>query len=269
MALLTVWNLAATAAGSAACWCAQGGAGAGDELDLVDDFMDTGLPPARPGQYGSTQQQGFAMPAASMMSTPAPSYRPSQMGPYTAARPGHSTAAASAGAASSSGPAVFVGGGLAGFSGRAALGLGNPSASMTPAMLPAHGSMFTRAAAAGVGCGEPGFAVGALGEGLSGVCGAEGAGLRVFAAVAPAYADTAQALMRLWVHMAGLTGWAPPESLLQAVVEVATTAVCTGAAQEPCLPAVRAGAQGLLAKCQVRELSHITVLCCSVREDHL
>lgn len=151
------------------------------------------------------------------------------MGPYTAARPGPGAAAASAGAAHSSGPAVIVGGGLAGFSGRAALGLGNPSASMSPAMLPAHG-MFTRVAAAGEGRGEPGFAVGALGEGLSGLCGVEGAGLRVFAALAPAYADTAQALMRLWVHMAGLTGWAPPESLLQAVVEVATTAVCTGAA---------------------------------------
>jgi hypothetical protein len=34
--------------------------------------------------------------------------------------------------------------------------------------------------------------------------------------------------MRLWKHMAGLTGWAPPDALLQAVVEVATTAVCAG-----------------------------------------
>jgi hypothetical protein len=158
----------------------------------------------------------------SMMGMPATSFRPTQAGSFAASRP----AAAAAGptsTAGTSGPAVYVGGGLAGFSGCGQAGLGSPSAIFSPALLPPQFS---------AGCNSPsrtpGFAVGGLGEGLSGLAGAEGAGLRVFAALSPAYMDTAQALMRLWVHMAGLTGWAPPETLLQAVVETATTAVCAG-----------------------------------------
>jgi hypothetical protein len=131
--------------------------------------------------------------------------------------------ASPAGVFAAAGPAVLVGGGLAGFSGRAAEGLGNPMASLSPVVLTQH------ATGPGVsGSVQPGFALGGLGEGLAGLGGVEGAGLRVFVSLSPAYPDTAQALMRLWVHMAGLAGWAPPETLLQAVVEAATSAVCTG-----------------------------------------
>lgn len=207
------------------CVCLlQDGGGAGGDPDFDDDFMDAApAPSSRHGAFGSTQQ-----PAASMMGTPAASFRPTQSAAaFTAfTRPAAGTAAAGGSTAGggASGPAVLVGGGLAGFCGRAEAGLGNPSAIWSPVLLLApHNSSSSS------GPSQPGFAVGGLGEGLSGLAGVEGAGLRVFAALSPAYGDTAQALLRLWRHMAGLAGWAPPDALLQAVVETATTAVCAGA----------------------------------------
>lgn len=195
--------------------CLQDGAGGGADPDFDDDFMD--VAPAH-NRQGAAQQ-----PAMSMMGTPAASFRPTQGGSFTASRP-PAAATGPVSTAGTSGPAVHVGGGLAGFSGRAQTGLGNTSATFSPALLPTQSSSGYNSRSRS----QPGFAVGGLGEGLSGLAGAEGAGLRVFAALSPAYGDTAQALMRLWVHMAGLTGWAPPEALLQAVVETATTAVCAG-----------------------------------------
>lgn len=197
----------------------QDGGGAGADADFDDDFMVAAPAYSRHGAHGSTQQ-----PAASMMGTPAASFRPTQPGSFTASRPA-AAAGGPAGTAGTSCPAVHVGGGLAGFNGSAAAGLGNPSAVWSPTLLAdARGGSSS-------GCARPGFAVGGLGEGLSGLAGVEGAGLRVFAALSPAYLDTAQALLRLWRHMAGLSGWAPPEALLQAVVEMATVAVCAGTLQ--------------------------------------
>lgn len=201
----------------------QDAGGAAGDADFDDDFMIVAPTHSRQGAYGASQQ-----PAASMMGTPAASFRATQLGPGPAAGPAAAGPAAGPGPVSSSGPAVIVGGGLAAFSGAAAVGLGSLSAVFSPALLPQHGLGSHAAGAAGSASCQPGFAVGGLGEGLSGLGGAEGAGLRVFAALSPAYGDTAQALMRLWKHMAGLTGWAPPDALLQAVVEAATTAVCAG-----------------------------------------
>jgi hypothetical protein len=212
-----------------ACMCVslllQDGGAAGGDADFDDDFMDA-APAAssgRPGAFGSTQQ-----PAASMLATPAATFRPTQTAAAFTSFTRAAAGAAAAGGGSTagggaSGPAVLVGGGLAGFSGRAEAGHGNPSAIWSPALLPTpHNSSSG-------GPSQPGFAVGGLAEGLSGLAGVEGAGLRVFAALSPAYGDTAQALMRLWRHMAGLAGWAPPDALLQAVGEAVTTAICTGA----------------------------------------
>lgn len=202
--------------------CMQDAGGAAGDGDFDDDFMIVAPSHSRQGGYGASQQ-----PAASMMGTPAATFRATQPG-FTAATGVAAGPAAGLGHVTSSGPAVMIGGGLAGFSGATVAGLGNPSAVLTPALLAQYGVGSRAVGMVGSARCQPGFAVGGLGEGLSGLGGAEGAGLRVFAALSPAYADTAQALMRLWKHMAGLTGWAPPDALLQAVVEVATTAVCAG-----------------------------------------
>jgi hypothetical protein len=120
-----------------------------------------------------------------------------------------------------------MGGGLAGFSGRVGSGLGHATAAMSPSLLPQHQPTGWGLGAAVCGA-KLGFAVGGLHEGLSGLGGLEGAAFRVFAALSPAYKDTALALLRLWSHISGLAGWAPPEAFLQAVVETITTCICAG-----------------------------------------
>jgi len=73
------------------------------------------------------------------------------------------------------------------------------------------------------------FADGGLGEGLAGLAGVEGTGLRVLAALSPACgADAAQGLLQLWRHVSGLAGGAPSEKLLEGLVEATAAAVCAG-----------------------------------------
>lgn len=219
-------------------------------------------PQPRAGSFGGG---GTQQPASSFMSTPAASFRPSQavgVGAYPAAagRPAAGPAGAPTGPGAASGPAVFVSGGLAGFTGRTATGLGNPSAVLSPALLPPAPQGF---ALTGV---QPGFAVGSMAEGLAGLGGVEGAGMRVFAALSPAYVDTAQALLRLWKHMAGLPAWAPPEALLQAVVETVATGVCAGEVLTQDSEEPVASAAGLSA---IMSLSQAVQLCRAVAAAHV
>jgi hypothetical protein len=73
------------------------------------------------------------------------------------------------------------------------------------------------------------FALGGLNEGLAGLGGVEGAGLRVLAALSPACGpDAAQGLLQLWRTVSGAAGGAPSEQLLEALVETMCIAVCSG-----------------------------------------
>jgi hypothetical protein len=136
------------------------------------------------------------------------------------------TAKSAAGAAAvAAGPsfANLVTGGLAGFSGRASKPQG--SSILAPALAALDPSYNAAAGPPRV----QGFALGGLGEGLAGVAGVEGAGLRVLAALSPACGpDAAQGLLQLWVTVSGAAGGAPSESLLEALVETMCVAVCSG-----------------------------------------
>jgi hypothetical protein len=207
------------------------GNGAGGGADFDDDFMDAAPTAPWQGGHGSTQQT-----SAHTQATPAATFKLTQYGRYAIARPAGAAAAAgtAGGSSSSSGPVVFMGGGLAGFSGRAGAGLGHATATMSPSLLAQHQHTGWGPNSAGRGF-KLGFAVGGLHEGLSGLSGLEGTAFRAFAALSPAYADTAQAVMRLWVHMAGLSGLAPPEAFLQAVMETIATCVCAGEGRFVCV----------------------------------
>eukprot|EP00879_Flechtneria_rotunda_P006073 GHRR01006386.1.p1 GENE.GHRR01006386.1~~GHRR01006386.1.p1 ORF type:complete len:3169 (+),score=1435.50 GHRR01006386.1:1331-9508(+) len=179
---------------------------AGD-VDLDDDFMGA-TPAVRPtGGVSSTQQtagygtQSMAAPAA-----------------------GGAAAAGTLGAASGPSYAVLMSGGLGGFAGRAC----EPSGSTVfmPALAPADYSSSPSTPAVGF---RHCFACGGLGEGLTGVTGAQGAGLRVLAALSPACGpDAAQGLLQLWIQLSGMGGGAPSELLLEAFVETMCAAVCAG-----------------------------------------
>jgi hypothetical protein len=138
-------------------------------------------------------------------------------------------ASASAGSATAAGPAFanLVTGSLAGFSGRASKPWG--SKILSPALTAFDPSYDAAAGADALGPRAQGFALGGLNEGLAGVTGVEGAGLRVLAALSPACGpDAAQGLLQLWRTVSGAAGGAPSEQLLESLVETMCIAVCSG-----------------------------------------
>lgn len=121
-------------------------------------------------------------------------------------------------------------GGLAGFSGRPSAVLG--SRVLVPSLV---GSSDPSSDPDQDICGSSpagfrqGFRVAGLNEGLAGLSGAQGVGLRVLAALSPACGpDAAQGLLQLWRHVSGVAGGAPTETLLEGLVEAMTAAVCAG-----------------------------------------
>eukprot|EP00775_Hariotina_reticulata_P004991 gene4991-5233_t len=206
------------------------------DVDLDDDFdLPTSARPLSSPSVasGGTQHtQGFTGPAAGGLG--------SHMGPP----PARSAAAAAASvAAVPLSCAVLLGGGLGGFAGQSSGGIGCHSSSivLTPALVGVdYSTTLARAACVsdsglGYSRGQLGlqqgleFAGGGLGEGLAGLAGVEGAGLRVLAALSPACgADAAQGLLQLWRHVSGLAGGAPSEKLLEGLVETMAAAVCAG-----------------------------------------
>ncbi|KAF6252290.1 hypothetical protein COO60DRAFT_542275 [Scenedesmus sp. NREL 46B-D3] len=208
---------------------------AGD-FDLDDDFP-TPAPqafshPSSTSTAAASQQPGFSgfggTAAAGGGGFGFSSQAAHGMGP-PATKASAAAAAATAGSVSAAGPpnANLVTGGLAGFNGRASRTLG--SRVLAPALAGFDPSNDAAAAGAFFGPRAHGFAVGGLGEGLAGIAGVEGAGLRVLAALSPACGpDAAQGLLQLWRTVSGAPGGAPSEQLLEALVETMCVAVCSG-----------------------------------------
>lgn len=178
------------------------------DVDLDDDFAPAAA--VFPGAAGAGTQGGAGFSSQATMGPPAP----------------RAAAAAATAAASSStvtGYAVLVTGGLAGFSGR------TPGSFGPRVLAPALAGFDPSSSPAAALTFRHGFASGGLGEGLAGVVGAQGAGLRVLAALSPACGpDAAQGLLQLWRTVSGTAGGAPTELLLEALVETMCVAVCSG-----------------------------------------
>lgn len=225
---------------------------AGD-IDLDDDFIPaprrglsptvstyTGLNPS-----GTPAPQGFAgqtsINPTPNNSTQGPGFS-TQGGGFSTQNPSMGPPASKPHAGTNSGPPGYVtlmAGGLAGFSGRTS---GSSGFSVLTPILAGFNSWGSPSGsnpdqdvcgsnpATGQGLGfRQGFATGGLDEGLAGLGGPEGAGLRVLAALSPACGpDAAQGLLQLWRHVSGVGGGAPSESLLEGLVETMTAAVCAG-----------------------------------------
>lgn len=206
------------------------------DVDLDDDFdLPTSvrsLSSPRVGSGGTQHTQGFTGPAAGGPG--------SQMGPPPARSAAPAAASVTAAPLSC---AVLLGGGLGGFAGHSSSGIRCQSSSivLTPALVGVDvgttvaGAVCVSDSGLGYNRGQLGlqqgleFAGGGLGEGLAGLAGVEGAGLRVLAALSPACgADAAQGLLQLWRHVSGLAGGAPSEKLLEGLVETMAAAVCAG-----------------------------------------
>jgi hypothetical protein len=203
---------------------------AGD-FDLDDDF-----PTPAPRAFSHTPSTTAAAAAAAASQQPGFSgfggfssqATPHGMGP-PATKTSAAAGSAAAGSASHAGPsyANHVTGGLAGFSGRAF----KPSGSrvLAPALAGIDPSHDAAVAGRTLGLNAGVFALGGLGEGLAGLGGVEGTGLRVLAALSPACGpDAAQGLLQLWRTVSGAAGGAPSEQLLEALVETMCIAVCSG-----------------------------------------
>lgn len=202
---------------------------AGD-IDLDDDF--TPAPAAQRGasptisSFSATPvHQGFARIQTATQQSAGFGTQGGVMAP-PAAKP-----QAAAGNSSSGPPGytLLMTGGLAGFSGRPSAILGCRVS--TPALVgcdPSSNPDYDICGSSPVGF-RQGFAAGGLNEGLAGLTGAQGVGLRVLVALSPACGpDAAQGLLQLWRHVSGVTGGAPRETLLEGLVEAMTAAVCAG-----------------------------------------
>ncbi|WIA20841.1 hypothetical protein OEZ85_005192 [Tetradesmus obliquus] len=209
------------------------------DFDLDDDFPAPAprafshTPTTTAAAAAAASQQtgfgGFGAAAGGAGGFGFSSQAPHAMGPPVSKST--ATAAAAAGSAAAAGPsyANLVTGGLAGFSGRVSKPWG--SKTLAPA-LAAYDPSYDAAAPLAINVSGPqaqGFALGGLSEGLAGVAGVEGAGLRVLAALSPACGpDAAQGLLQLWRTVSGAAGGAPSEQLLEALVETMCIAVCSG-----------------------------------------
>ncbi len=130
-------------------------------------------------------------------------------------------------------PALLLPGGLAGFAGRTWAAV--PSVCALPPCLIAWDPALC---GSGGGCWaaqlpppqHTTLVAAGFGEGLAGLTGALGAGLRVLCGLAQACSpDAAQGLLQLWRHVSGVAGGSPPEQVREAMVETMAAAVCAGA----------------------------------------